>query len=260
MSRWFRMYEEILDDPKVQRLEGDLYKFWVNILALTSRNNGILPDAEDCAFALRLSLDDTLAALIALEAVGLLKRKNKRLYPNGWEKRQYKSDSSTLRVKRFRKRCSNGDETPSETDTETDTESDKSPPVCAPPVKEAVECWNAVAAQHGLPMVHRLTDARKRSLVVRLGEVGGIEGWREVLARIPESGFLLGENDRGWRADFDFVLQAKSFTKLREGGYSGRGPPAKADMRRAALDTLAEMDRQCPSPMEPEPLLKLVSS
>ena len=40
-----------------------------------------------------------------------------------WDKRQYKSDCSTARVKRFR----NVTETPSESETETDTEGEKSP-------------------------------------------------------------------------------------------------------------------------------------
>jgi len=34
MSQWFRMYAEVLDDPKVQRLSGDEFKAWVNILCL----------------------------------------------------------------------------------------------------------------------------------------------------------------------------------------------------------------------------------
>jgi hypothetical protein len=47
---------------------------------------------------------------------------------HGWEKRQYKSDTSTDRVKRFRKRSSNVDETVIETapETDTDTDTDKS--------------------------------------------------------------------------------------------------------------------------------------
>jgi hypothetical protein len=36
---------------------------------------------------------------------------------------------------------------------------------------------------------------------------------------LERSAFCRGENDRGWRADFDFLLQPKSFTKLLEGAY-----------------------------------------
>jgi hypothetical protein len=42
-----------------------------------------------------------------------------------WRKRQYKSDISTGRVKRFRERSRNVSETHSDTDTDTDTDTDK---------------------------------------------------------------------------------------------------------------------------------------
>jgi hypothetical protein len=121
MSRWFRMYDEILDDPKVQRLPPDLFKAWVNILALTSRNDGALPSMENCCFAFRETENSVSSAFHALEKVGLLKRKNGRLIPNGWEKRQYKSDTSTDRVKRFRDRFRNAAETPSESESESES-------------------------------------------------------------------------------------------------------------------------------------------
>ena len=47
MQRWFRMYEEILDDPKVQKLPDDLFKAWVNVLALSSRNGGKLGNRSE---------------------------------------------------------------------------------------------------------------------------------------------------------------------------------------------------------------------
>ena len=47
--------------------------------------------------------------------------------------------------------------------------------------------------------------------------------------KVHNSAFLRGDNDRGWRTDIDFVLQAASFTKLMEGSYeraaNSRGPP-----------------------------------
>ena len=58
MSRWFRYYDEALDDPKVQRLSGDLFKVWVNLLSLASKNDGKLPSADDISFRLRISVQD----------------------------------------------------------------------------------------------------------------------------------------------------------------------------------------------------------
>lgn len=83
----------------------------------------------------------------------------------------------------------------------------------------AVEAWNALASDLGLSVVQRLTDPRRRSLRARLTECGGIEGWHAALARVRASPFLLGQTGKAWKANFDFLLQQSSFTKLMEGAY-----------------------------------------
>ena len=35
-----------------------------------------------------------------------------------------------------------------------------------------------------------------------------------------ESDFLSGENDRGWKATFDWLIRPKNFIKVVEGNYS----------------------------------------
>jgi hypothetical protein len=84
---------------------------------------------------------------------------------------------------------------------------------------EAIRLWNEMASECGLPRCDVLNATRKRSLAKRLAECAGLDGWRYALAQIRGSPFLLGENDRGWRADIDFVLTQSKFTKLMEGGY-----------------------------------------
>lgn len=57
-----------------------------------------------------------------------------------------------------------------------------------------------------------------------------LEAWRAYCHAIRGSPFLLGENDRGWRADFDFALKPRNISKILEGGYDrssyGRNGPA----------------------------------
>lgn len=129
MSRWFRLYDELLDDPKVQRLTGDDFKAWVNLLCLASRKDGKLPPVEDIAFSLRLEPRKAAAIVSRLVSATLLDAEDDGFTPHGWNARQYKSDVSTGRVKQFRERkkavSGNADETFHATapDTETDTES-----------------------------------------------------------------------------------------------------------------------------------------
>ena len=46
--------------------------------------------------------------------------------------------------------------------------------------------------------------------------------WLEVIKKICDSSFCNGENDRGWKADFDFLIKPDTATKVLEGKYSGR--------------------------------------
>ena len=86
-------------------------------------------------------------------------------------------------------------------------------------VQDFVESWNEVAKRHGLPTIAKLTDRRKRAFAVRQREYPEIESWRAAFRCLDSTAFLHGENKNGWRADPDFFLQAKSFTKLVEGSY-----------------------------------------
>ena len=121
-NRWFRFYDTALDDPKVQTLPPELFKAWVNILCLASRNKGVLPPIERVAFALRCDETHAERTIERLLNEGLIDRKNGgpngyHYAPHNWTKRQYKSDTSTERVKRYRQR--KGETAP---DTETEEE------------------------------------------------------------------------------------------------------------------------------------------
>jgi hypothetical protein len=55
---WFRFYASQRHDLKVQRLPGELYKTWVNILSAACDLGGIdgtLPSVEELAYDLRMT-------------------------------------------------------------------------------------------------------------------------------------------------------------------------------------------------------------
>jgi len=102
---WFRFYSGALDDPKVQRLTGDLFKVWVNLLCLAneSEERGTLPSNDDIAFRLRLDDQQAADALRVLIRAGLLDQdEDGALHIHGWEARQKKSDDVTARVHKHR--------------------------------------------------------------------------------------------------------------------------------------------------------------
>lgn len=101
MSRWFRMYDDLLDDPKVQRLDPVLFKTWVNLLCLASRNGGELPRIDDIAFALRVTADVAESRMLDLVEKGLIDQ-GEKVTPHNWDRRQFLSDSSTERSRKSR--------------------------------------------------------------------------------------------------------------------------------------------------------------
>ncbi len=127
MNRWFRFYHEALDDPKVQMMRPELFKFWVNLLCLAARNEGRLPEHnEEIAFALRLDTKQVDGFVAELVDRALLDD-GEELRPHNWDARQYKSDVSTERVKRYRETkrnvSCNESETPPDTEADTDNTS-----------------------------------------------------------------------------------------------------------------------------------------
>lgn len=128
MSRWFRVYDDLVDDPKVQRLPAETFRGLINLWCLASNNGGILPPHDEIAFKLRLSPQKATKLLDDLVAAGLLEHDDRGVFPHNWDGRQHKSDVSNERVKRHRERKRNADVTlhpplpkrPQSTETETD--------------------------------------------------------------------------------------------------------------------------------------------
>jgi hypothetical protein len=115
VGRWFRMYDAVLDDPKVQRLPDPAFRAWVNLMCLASRSDGhIAKNWDDISFALRAPIGDAKDIVAALVRARLIDEKKHWYEPHNWKTRQYKSDVSTARVKRFRSAAKSLQETPPE--------------------------------------------------------------------------------------------------------------------------------------------------
>jgi hypothetical protein len=124
MSRWFRVYDELIDDPKVQCLAPELFRTLVNLWCIASRHKGRLPPIAQVAFALRMTQQRAAAAIAELCAVGLVDDDADGVRPHNWDGRQFKSGTSNDRVGRFRQRRRNGECNAGETATVTAPESE----------------------------------------------------------------------------------------------------------------------------------------
>lgn len=104
---WLRLWDSVLDDPKVQRLPDRLFRHWVNLLCLANRGSErgqLPPTAADVAFALRISEEEANDALQELTKRELIEwTPAGSPMPHNWGGRQFKSDNVSERVTKHRK-------------------------------------------------------------------------------------------------------------------------------------------------------------
>ena len=94
---WFRLYDEVVDDPKVQLLPDHLFKAWINCMCLASKNakcRGSLPDLQAVAYRLHLLCEEAEHLIAQLVNAGLFDWKDAIAYSHNWNNRQFESDRS----------------------------------------------------------------------------------------------------------------------------------------------------------------------
>jgi hypothetical protein len=133
--KWFRLYNDVIHNPKLLMLSpGDRW-YYIGLLAL--KQEGVLDrftgEKLDRAIAtqLRLTIVEWEEAARRLEAEELI---DEEYQPIGWDDRQYTHDSSAERTRNYRNRLKNkqcdvsdrhSDVTVTGSDTDTDTDTDK---------------------------------------------------------------------------------------------------------------------------------------
>lgn len=70
-----------------------------------------------------------------------------------------------------------------------------------------------------MPQVQKLTDKRNKAIDNFLKEFTK-EQFKQICEIANESNFLTGENDRHWKADFDFLMRIDKATNVLEGKYN----------------------------------------
>jgi hypothetical protein len=119
-SLWYRMYVEIIDDPKTALLSDRHGWGWVRLLAIAKRSpGGFLPPIPDLAFYMRCSRTDVENLVNDLIEFGLLdivemQGTTPTIRPHNWDGRQFQWDGRDLtqderkRRSRSRKRHGHG--------------------------------------------------------------------------------------------------------------------------------------------------------
>lgn len=86
--------------------------------------------------------------------------------------------------------------------------------------KRIVDAYNLYCTN--LPQVQKLTDKREKAIDKFLKEFT-VEQFEEICKKANISDFLIGKNDRKWKADFDFLMRIDKATSILEDKYSEKG-------------------------------------
>lgn len=230
---WFRLYNRIVDDDRLRLLAFEDRWHFVALCCLKS--SGILDDEPSdlrtrrIAVKLGVQVRELEEIGRRLAEVGLV---DEALSPIAWEELQFRADTSTERVRAYRKRkekqaCNavKQDETVSvtaqEEDTETELESSSEDsssgdePALA--VEEVFCSVQTLLRDLGLPVPRDLTPERRQLLRFRIAQYP-LEDFQTVFAKCRDSPFLRGDKGRT-PLKFDWLFKKANFQKVLEGNY-----------------------------------------
>lgn len=83
------------------------------------------------------------------------------------------------------------------------------------------QCFN-------LSSVLKVTDKRKKAIASFLKQMT-FEDFENACIKANNNDFLTGKNDRGWKADFDFIIKPDNAAKIIEGRYDSQSPQTEND-------------------------------
>lgn len=86
------------------------------------------------------------------------------------------------------------------------------------PYKQILDLYHEICTSY--PKVVKLTDRRKKAVKARLNGGYTLEDFKKLFEMAEQSRFLKGNNDRGWKADFDWLTGESGMTKVLEGKYN----------------------------------------
>ncbi|MCI8486194.1 MAG: hypothetical protein HFJ20_03705 [Clostridia bacterium] len=92
-----------------------------------------------------------------------------------------------------------------------------------------VEIYNSICVN--LPQIQKLTDKRKKAIDSFIKEFTE-EQFKEICNIANNNEFLTGNNDRGWKADFDFLMRTDKATAILEGKYSNNKNSGMDDFKK----------------------------
>ena len=204
-SSWFRLQHNFITDPDFYDYSSDQKMIWICLLSEASAKMSaeIRINPSLIASLLKVSPSLVLATVEDFQKHGFI---------------SIVADTQRIRSVFAANSHSEVGATNERTNERTDIESPS-----APPPSLLFDLWTE---HHGaLPKAARLTAKRRDKAAARLRDEPSPVYWTAVIQTLARSSFATGKNDRGWKADFDWlVANDTNHVKVAEGKYDDRKP------------------------------------
>lgn len=225
---------------------------WVTMLATSDSKGFVSGTIPGMAAIARMSLSDAKKAIKKLESPDPYSRSSKQdgarisKCNDGWlitnylryrkqrdpEKRKVQNREAQQRFrnkKRAKKRKQIVSQNkPESAQAEAEAEAEERESLS---YKQIFNYWNT---KNNLTPIRKFTDQRKEKLKIRTTENLFVENWQNIIDKISASSFCTGDNERGWKADIDFLLaNDTNYIKVLEGKYDdGKYKPETKPLER----------------------------
>lgn len=85
------------------------------------------------------------------------------------------------------------------------------------PYEKIMQLYNATCSS--LPKIKIIDGQRRKAVAARWRTYQSIEPFAELFRKAEASAFMRGDNDKGWTADFDWIIRPTNMAKVLEGKY-----------------------------------------
>ena len=99
------------------------------------------------------------------------------------------------------------------------------------PFSEIRRLWNEICVSY--TKLLGIEGARKKAVGERWKRYKSLDTFRKLFEKAEASDFLKNASNRGWKADFDWLMKADNFEKALSGKYDNRPPQNKSGSSRA---------------------------
>lgn len=253
--KWIKITTDIFDDEKILLIEnlpeGDsIIVIWFKLLCLAGKmnNSGVFVINDKIAYTdkmlatiFRRKESTVQLALNTFEQFGMIEKVEGVITIPNWgkhqsldmleKKREYqKNYMRDYREKQQEKICKTNSKSNCKTnskanvrlvdiDKEKEEEIEKDKEDSSSDLEWFIETYNSICIS--LPKVIKVTDKRRKAINKIMKQYND-DDIIKVFNNTENSDFLKGNNEKGWKADIDFILREDKFVNILENKYGSK--------------------------------------